>query len=74
VVEGIVWDLVQEVVEFQLLIGGVGTTVGIFTEKGVDPCVGCGCFSFLLWALDLPLSGGIMNRADLKWAISPMEL
>jgi hypothetical protein len=66
VVEGIIWDLIWEVIEFQLLIGGVGVAVGIFTEKGVDPCVYCGRFSFLLQMLDLPLSDGIVNRADLK--------
>jgi hypothetical protein len=74
VVEQVVWDLIREVIEFQLLVGGVGTAVGVFTEKGVDPYMYCGCFSFLLWVSDFPLSDRIMDRADLKWAISPTEL
>jgi hypothetical protein len=47
--------------------------VGIFAEEGVGSGMCCGCFSFLFQVSDLPLCDGIVNRADLKQAISPME-
>jgi hypothetical protein len=74
VVERIVWDLVQEVVEFQLLVRGVGMAVGVFAEKGVDPCMCCSHFTFLFGTSDFPLHNRIVDRADLKRAISPIEL
>jgi hypothetical protein len=51
----------------------VGTAVGVFTEKGVGSCVCSGCFSFLLGATNFPLRDRIMDRADLKQAIKPMD-
>jgi hypothetical protein len=74
VIEGIIRDLIWEVVEVQFLVGGMDATVGVFTEKGVDSCMYCSRFPFLLWASDLSLGNGIVDRADLKQAISPMEL
>jgi hypothetical protein len=47
--------------------------VGVFTEKGVGSCVCSGRFSFLLGVTDFPLHDGIVDRADLKWAIKPMD-
>jgi hypothetical protein len=73
VIEGVVWNLVREVVELQLLIGKVGAAVGVFTEKGVDSCVCRGGAFRSLGALDFPFLDGIVDNADLKRAIKPME-